>query len=435
MAYRLLYIFSFLFYSLSGQSQNESKTFTPVLEFYPSSDLWLNTIEIESDNSRTIDFIGISGYESIGSTGGKFKYRYSTNSLWSDWSYFNYTTDNLDRHRRPFEGLPILGSIDKLQIASERQQEVTIRLFISYQSDKESIHTADYARSNCSCEFPIICNRDCWCPDGDCAPVQSPLPTIPSHIIVHHSAGFNTSDNFANVVAYYYDLHVNTNGWDDIGYNWLIDANGIIYEGRGDAAQGAHFSCMNGNTTGICMIGNFMETTPTFLAMNSLESLMSWELCDKGLDPTEVTWHEPSQLNLQTISGHRDGNPSTSSQSCASGTVCPGDMLYGVLDIVRNNIADNSCLDLNTGIEDDELTELSIYPNPVIDILRIDYGILEMEAVNINIINALSETVYSEKMESHSKVGSLRLNHLTSGIYYLLIDTRSRRYSQMFIKK
>jgi hypothetical protein len=145
-------------------------------------------------------------------------------------------------------------------------------------------------------------------------------------------------------VAYYWDLHVNTNGWDDIGYNWLIDAEGTVYEGRGNGRLGAHFSCMNGATVGICMIGNFENIPPTEMALEKLKDWLAWESCDKGIDLPVSSQHAPSQSNLRHVSGHRDGNTSTAASSCARGTVCPGEQLYEQLDAIAGEVAGYACL-------------------------------------------------------------------------------------------
>jgi hypothetical protein len=196
---------------------------------------------------------------------------------------------------------------------------------------------------SCACSQPSYCDRACWCPTNDCDPVAPAASTAPTHIIVHHSAGSNTSSNFAAVVAAIQDFHVNTNGWDDIGYNWLIDPNGVIYEGRGDGKRGAHFSCMNGGTTGICLLGNYQTTTPTAAAITALEDLLAWEACDKNIAPGNWSWHSASQQHMASISGHRDGNAAPAPASCAVGTVCPGNSFYPQLPDLRMRVAAKTC--------------------------------------------------------------------------------------------
>ena len=81
-------------------------------------------------------------------------------------------------------------------------------------------------RTACNCPQPDFENRADWCPAGDCPPHPNPEPTNVTHLIIHHSAGVNTSSDWAAVVRSIWDYHVNANGWSDIGYNWLVDPNG-----------------------------------------------------------------------------------------------------------------------------------------------------------------------------------------------------------------
>ncbi|MBK8668457.1 MAG: N-acetylmuramoyl-L-alanine amidase [Saprospiraceae bacterium] len=76
------------------------------------------------------------------------------------------------------------------------------------------------------------------------------------------------------MVASIFDFHVNTNGWQDIGYNWLIDPNGVLYEGRGggENVRGAHMCGYNNNTLGVCVMGNFVSLIPSDTAIISLKT-------------------------------------------------------------------------------------------------------------------------------------------------------------------
>lgn len=201
-----------------------------------------------------------------------------------------------------------------------------------------------------TCDQPDYCDRLCWSPQSNHPAQTNPVFTTPTHIIVHHSGDnqvWPDGIDFKLVVQAYWDQHVNTNGWADIGYNWLIDRNGVIYEGRGDGVRGAHFSCMNQTTTGICLIGNFELEAPSGAALNKLKDLAAWEASDKNLDVLGGSRHASSQLDLFHISGHRDGNPSTAPQSCASGTVCPGENLYSLLASTRMDVGNYQCYNGN----------------------------------------------------------------------------------------
>lgn len=177
----------------------------------------------------------------------------------------------------------------------------------------------------CPCPMPAAIGRDQWCPGGNCPPNPSPSTTQVTHLIVHHSAGVNTSGDWAAVVRSYWDFHVNTNGWADIGYNWLIDPDGKMYTGRGDNILGAHFCGHNGGTMGVCVMGNFTSITPTTQAIGKLVDLLAWKACNRNIDPFGEAFHNSSGFVVPNIGGHRDG--------CA--TACPGDAFYPMLPGVR----------------------------------------------------------------------------------------------------
>ncbi|HHH50315.1 MAG TPA: T9SS type A sorting domain-containing protein, partial [Saprospiraceae bacterium] len=154
--------------------------------------------------------------------------------------------------------------------------------------------------------------------------------------IVHHSAGTNSSSDWAAVVRSIWDYHVNVNGWADIGYNYLVDPNGVLYEGRGDNIHGAHFCGTNSGTMGVCVMGDFTNITPTDDAKTTLKNLLAWKICDIDKDPEGSSFHQSSNMTLPNIAGHQDG--------CA--TACPGDSFYPQLTQIRMQISeqiDNEC--------------------------------------------------------------------------------------------
>ena len=186
---------------------------------------------------------------------------------------------------------------------------------------------------------PIISRIDWQCPDGEDAPLWAPEYTSVTHLIVHHTDTSNSSPDWAGDVRAIWYYHTYGNGWGDIGYNYLIDPNGTIYEGRagGDDVKGAHFSCANSYTMGVGLLGDFTSILPTTAALSSLEALLAWKAAQRGIDPEGSSYHAASQLTLNNISGHRDGNPMP--VGCPSGTVCPGDAFYPMLPAIRSGVA------------------------------------------------------------------------------------------------
>lgn len=181
-------------------------------------------------------------------------------------------------------------------------------------------------RNGCPCPQPAFVNRAGWGGPPNQQPGCIPAYTNVTHLVVHHQAGAANPPYAATVMAIW-QLHVNTNGWCDIGYNWLIAPDGTIFEGRagGNNVIGAHFSGNNSNTMGVCFLGNFQNDQPTDDALASLEKLLAWKCCDSNIDPTGTGFHAASGLTLHRICGHRDGGA----------TLCPGDNLYAKLPAIR----------------------------------------------------------------------------------------------------
>ncbi len=183
---------------------------------------------------------------------------------------------------------------------------------------------------------PTVVTRTEWgCPDGQVTTRGTLSYTTVTHLIVHHTATGNAAPNndWAAVVRSVWNLHVFTNGWADVGYNYLIDPNGVIYEGRagGDNVMGAHFSGVNAGTMGVSMLGTFTNVVPTKPALTSLKKILAWKADQRSIDPTGASRHTASGLNLNTISGHRDG---------PGATECPGNALYPLLPEIRTGVAE-----------------------------------------------------------------------------------------------
>jgi hypothetical protein len=188
-------------------------------------------------------------------------------------------------------------------------------------------------------------------------------------LTVHHTAGSNDpSQNYANTVLAIEQYHVLTNGWSDIGYQYLIDPNGVVYEGRysghtstscltagGDGSDfahrtsddavvtGAHVGGYNTGNLGIAMLGCFdstnptcqpgtygpNDTVPTPAAMTALQQLLAKLTTRHGLNPTGTTNYTNgtnTKLGVPIISGHRDWEA----------TACPGDNVYSQLGSLRS---------------------------------------------------------------------------------------------------
>lgn len=191
-------------------------------------------------------------------------------------------------------------------------------------------------------------------------PKPGRVETDVNHCIVHHSAGNNFNTDYVNVIRNIYLLHTQSNGWDDIGYNYLIAQNGDLFIGRDpqgvaeeDNIVGAHFCGKNTGTMGICLLGSYIDTIPSDTTFGALKHLLTWKLIKEDLMPNESFIHPLGGSEwLKVISGHRDG----------CNTECPGEMVYQKLNYIRSEVTSriDSCAAF-TGIENLKSACISIH--------------------------------------------------------------------------
>ena len=152
-------------------------------------------------------------------------------------------------------------------------------------------------------------------------------------IVVHHTVSTNsyTEDEAAGLVRAIYYYHAITRGWGDIGYNYLVDKYGNVYEGRygGAGVVGGHVYGYNYGSMGIGTIGSHGNTPtsipPTVESLTTLADLGAWEANRSLIHPLEsAPFYDAATPNL---AGHRDYPPGT--------TACPGDYLYAELPGLR----------------------------------------------------------------------------------------------------
>jgi hypothetical protein len=166
-----------------------------------------------------------------------------------------------------------------------------------------------------------------------------------NNAIVHHtdnSNAYGPADSAGLVQGIYY-FHTHVNGWCDIGYNFLVDRYGQVFEGRyGGITQpvvGAHAGGFNTGSVGVALIGEFQDTPVPAAMYASLVQLLAWRLAVGLVHPTAQTtvtaapylgslYAAGAQVRLWTIAGHRDFDS----------TVCPGDFAYALLPTLRIDV-------------------------------------------------------------------------------------------------
>ncbi|HEX2266720.1 MAG TPA: peptidoglycan recognition family protein, partial [Actinomycetota bacterium] len=171
-------------------------------------------------------------------------------------------------------------------------------------------------------------------------------------LILHHTAGENSDPDPAATIRAIYRYHAVDRGWGDIGYNFLIDAQGLIYKGRysgplgtrdqdsttGEDARGygvrSHQAGGHAGTVGVSVLGTYSKTRVPAAARAALIDHVGWEAERHRLNPQGSTvYSDPNDpefsITVSNISGHRDWAP----------TECPGGTFYSDLPAIRQAVA------------------------------------------------------------------------------------------------
>ena len=187
---------------------------------------------------------------------------------------------------------------------------------------------------------PAIVSRAAW---GARAPACT--PDVASRLVgavVHHTAAGDYGSVAEAMQALRNDqrFHIESRGWCDIGYNFVVDKWGNIYEGRESSLTrsviGVHAGGFNTATVGISMLGNYTSQAPSGAMIDAVARVAAWRLGAYGVDPTgrvsyttlggeNSRYAAGTTVNLPTIFAHRD----------VGLTACPGDIGYQYMDQIR----------------------------------------------------------------------------------------------------
>ncbi|WP_277209672.1 N-acetylmuramoyl-L-alanine amidase [Isoptericola croceus] len=150
---------------------------------------------------------------------------------------------------------------------------------------------------------------------------------------IHHTAGTNTyaQADVPRIIRGIYAYHAQTRGWGDIGYNFVVDKYGRVWEGRAGGVTrqtiGGHAVGYNTNATGISVLGNYETATVSNAAVSAVVRLVAWKLSLHGVPATGST--TINGRSVPRIFGHRD----------VSATACPGRTLYAKMGEIRRRAA------------------------------------------------------------------------------------------------
>jgi hypothetical protein len=198
---------------------------------------------------------------------------------------------------------------------------------------------------------------------------------------VHHTVTTNdyAPEDSAAIVLGIARYHRDSNGWNDIGYNFLVDKYGQVFEGRAGgmelAVVGAQAQGYNSVSTGVAVLGDFRAIPDPQPGIDALAQLLAWKLALHGIPPTgQITvtslggesnrYKAGTPVTFERLSGHRDGDLTT----------CPGDGLYAQIPALRDQVARRTSRAGTSALTVKVTTRRVRYPSPVAVNGRLQFG-------------------------------------------------------------
>ncbi len=200
------------------------------------------------------------------------------------------------------------------------------------------------AREAGAVPMPGLLYRKAWGPDPRHRNGRPSYNDRVRQVHVHHTVNSNDyrRADVPGMIRAMYRYHTQNLGWSDIGYNFLVDRFGRLWEGRAGgprrAVRGAHTLGFNHASVGVAAIGNFETGRVGKPMIRALVRIAAWKLDADDGRPRRTVWvrsdgsdryRDGRLVELPTIDGHRDTNE----------TACPGRALYAALPAVRRRTA------------------------------------------------------------------------------------------------
>ncbi len=192
---------------------------------------------------------------------------------------------------------------------------------------------------------PAIVERAAWGADESLKTCQPDYAPSMRAIAVHHTASANaySADEVPGLLRGFYAYHVQSRGWCDIGYNFLVDRFGRVFEGRAgglaSTVVGVHTGGFNSRTVGVAAIGDYGTTGVPGALTDGLVAIIAWKASVHGIaadQPVTLVsgggasrFPEGTVVTFPAVYGHRD----------AAQTSCPGQNLYDLLPTLRQRVA------------------------------------------------------------------------------------------------
>jgi hypothetical protein len=321
----------------------------------------------------TSDAVPVQGYGAVGVTWQhglqvadaalSVQARTFQDGAWSDWTAVHYHADHGPdpdsdeaRQARPGTEPLLIGEVDQVQvrITTDSSAPSDMKLAVvdpgeatttarekpaidTDTLDGDASGTSDTSEGELALEAsvtapkPKIFSRAQWGADESMRDAPS-LHYYEVHAgFVHHTVNANdyTRAQVPSIIRGIYAYHTRSQGWSDIGYNFLVDRFGRVWEGRYGGVDrpvvGAHTLGYNDNAFAASAIGNFETARPSRAMIRAYARLFAWKLSLHGVNAADGKQYVTSRY-FKAINGHRD----------AGATACPGIYLYNKIPRIRD---------------------------------------------------------------------------------------------------
>ena len=285
--------------------------------------------------------------------------RHRTGGRWSEWETVEAHSDDapdagsVDTRGSGFRmGTPPIwtGPSDGVEVRLEvlsgaTPRDVAIELVDPGTSPADGALDGPRDRAAAEEPMPQIITREQWGADES---IRRGSPSYNATVkvgFVHHTASSNdyTPEQAAQMVRGIYAYHVKSNGWSDIGYNYLVDRYGRAYEGRAGGldrfVMGAHTGGFNRDSFAVSLLGDFSTVPPSPATLGTLTDVLAWKLGSAYRDPLGEAvltsagggtskYSSGTKATFDVVSGHRD----------AGNTSCPGATTYARMGEIRTAV-------------------------------------------------------------------------------------------------
>jgi putative cell wall-binding protein len=193
---------------------------------------------------------------------------------------------------------------------------------------------------------PTIVTRAQWGADESLVKAPAVVNGGVKAMLLHHTEttnSYSAAQSYAQMRSVY-AFHTKVRGWNDVGYNLLVDRFGTVYEGRRGSltapVMGAHAGGFNAQTLGVAVIGSFSTVRAPAAAESAVVRLLAWQAARYDINPrgrvyltsaggSYTKYKAGASVGILAVSGHRD----------VDSTECPGNDFYPDLSSIRARVA------------------------------------------------------------------------------------------------